>query len=285
MSAENTFIASLRALAKAPEARGLDDDAAVIEFGKQTLVITHDTIVEGVHVRDTDDPADIAWKLIAVNLSDLAAKGARPLGVLVSHMLGEGDDRFVLGLSEVLAHYDVPLLGGDTVGGTGRRVWGCTAIGDGAHCPVPDRRGARPSDAIFVTGVLGKAMLGFEGFGGFEHAYLRPKPLLEEGNALAPHVSAMMDVSDGLLLDAARMARASGTTFALDSARIPVADNARFEDCIRWGDDYQLLFTASPETALPIAATRIGSVLDKGSKPLLLDGSPPDPNRPLGYQH
>ena len=285
MSAENTFIASLRALAKAPEARGLDDDAAVIEFGKQTLVITHDTIVEGVHVRDTDDPADIAWKLIAVNLSDLAAKGARPLGVLVSHMLGGGDDRFVLGLSEVLAHHDVSLLGGDTVGGTGRRVWGCTAIGSAAHCPVPDRRGARPGDAIFVTGVLGKAMLGFEGFGGFEQAYLRPRPLLEEGIAMAPHVSAMMDVSDGLLLDAARMARASEAVFDLESSCIPVAEQARFEDCIRWGDDYQLLFTAPPNAALPTAATRIGKVREEGPAPLLLDGSPPDPNRPLGYQH
>ncbi|MDP4574719.1 thiamine-phosphate kinase [Qipengyuania sp. G39] len=285
MSAENTFIASLRALAKAPEARGLEDDAAVINLGNQTLVITHDTIVEGVHVRDTDDPADIAWKLIAVNLSDLAAKGARPLGVLVSHMLGEDDDRFVLGLSEVLAHYDVSLLGGDTVGGAGRRVWGCTAIGSAAHCPVPDRRGARPGDAIFVTGVLGKAMLGFKGVRGFEPAYLRPKPLLDEGIALAPHVSAMMDVSDGLLLDAARMARASGTVFDLQRACIPVAAQSRFEDCIRWGDDYQLLFTAPSNAVFPTAATRIGTVSENGTAPLLLDGSPPDASRPLGYQH
>ncbi len=275
----------MRALATAPAARGLEDDAAVLEIGNETLVITHDTIVEGVHVRESDDLADVAWKLIAVNLSDLAAKGAEPLGVLVSHMLGDGDERFVTGLDDVLESYDVSLLGGDTISAAGRRAWGCTAIGRATSSPVPDRRGARSRDAIYVTGPLGAAMLGFEGVGEFERAYLRPKPLLNEGIELAPQVSAMMDISDGLLLDANRMARTSGMTFALESARIPVVDKARFEDCIRWGDDYQLLFTAAPETALPTAATRIGSVLDEGPAPILLDGSPPAANRPLGYQH
>ena len=220
-----------------------------------------------------------------MNLSDLAAKGAEPIGVLVSHMLGENDDHFIAGLGDILDRYDVPLLGGDTVSAEGRRAWGCTAIGRATSSSVPDRRGARSGGAIYVTGSLGAAMLGFEGVAGFEQAYLRPKPLLSEGIKLAPHVSAMMDISDGLLLDAERMARASGMTFALESARIPVVDTARFEDCIRWGDDYQLLFTALPETAVPIDATRIGTVSDKGTGPLLLDGSKPAANRPLGYQH
>ncbi len=236
-------------------------------------------------MREGDDLADIAWKLVAVNLSDLAAKGAEPIGVLVSHMLGDGDERFIAGLGEILDRYDVPLLGGDTVSAEGRRAWGCTAIGRATSSPVPDRRGARSGDAIYVTGVVGAAMLGFEGVGEFEEAYLRPEPLLSEGIALAPHINAMMDISDGLLLDADRMARASCMTFALQSARIPVEDKARFDDCVRWGDDYQLLFTAAPETTLPIVATRIGSVLDKGPTPLLLDGASPAANRPLGYQH
>ena len=124
-------------------------------------------------------------------------------------------------------------------------------------------------------------MLGFEDVGEFEKAYLRPQLLMSEGIALAPHAARWTSAT---VPDAAGYAR-QRHDLRSESVCIPVADNARFEDCIRWGDDYQLLFTASPETALPIAATRIGSVLDKGSKPLLLDGSPPDPNRPLGYQH
>ena len=94
-------------------------------------------------MREDEDPADIAWKLIAVNLSDLAAKGAQPVGVLVSHMLGDDDDRFAQGLGEILEAYDVPLLGGDTVRADGRRVWGCTAIGKASSATVPDRRGAQ----------------------------------------------------------------------------------------------------------------------------------------------
>ena len=257
----------------------------MLELGSETLVLTHDTIVEGVHVRDTDDLGDIAWKLVAVNLSDLAAKGAAPLGILVSHMLGADDERFIAGLDEVLRTYDVPLLGGDTVSAEDRRVWGCTAIGRANCVPVPDRRGARPGDAIYVTGPLGRAMLGFEGTEGYRQFYLRPEPMLAEGIALAPLVSAMMDISDGLLLDASRMARASGTTFALAGARIPVAETSRFDDCIRWGDDYQLLFTAAPDTALPIDVIRIGDVRESAGQPLLLDDNPPDQKRPLGYQH
>ncbi len=272
-------------MADTSAARGLDDDAAVLELGSETLVLTHDTIVEGVHVREADDLDDIAWKLVAVNLSDLAAKGAAPVGVLVSHMLGEDDDGFIAGLEEVLQTYNAPLLGGDTVSAKGRRVWGCTAIGRATATPVPDRRGARPGDAIYVTGTLGRAMLGFEGAAEFAQAYLRPEPLLAAGQALAPLVTAMMDVSDGLLLDADRMARASNTTFALAGSSIPVADASRFADCIRWGDDYQLLFTVAPGTGLPVEATCIGRVHEKSGQSLLLDGTSPGVNRPLGYQH
>ncbi len=169
-------------------------------------------------------PADIAWKLVAVNLSDLAAKGAEPLGVLLSHMLGAGDARFVEGLREVLGAFDVPLLGGDTVRAAGRRVWSCTAIGRATHLPVPDRRGARPGDGDLRHRDARRAMLGLErrGSGSAEDiAYRRPQPLLAEGRALAPVVSAMMDVSDGLLLDCWRMAQASMCAFAIESARCP----------------------------------------------------------------
>lgn len=286
---EADFIAALRALASDPAARGLADDAAVVEFGGEALVLTHDSMVEGRHWLPGQDMADVAWKLVAVNLSDLAAKGAEPLGVLIGHTLGDGDTRFVAGLSEVLEHYRVPLLGGDTVAGDGPRTLGCTAMGRATHRPVPSRSGARPGDAIWITGVLGAAMLGFEALrdstDGDSRVYRRPAPRLGEGQALAPLATAMMDISDGLLLDAWRMAGASAVTFALHSAAAPVADPARLEDCLRWGDDYELLFTAPDGHSLPVPAHRIGTVTPRGEAPVLLDGTALVGSTGLGYQH
>ena len=206
MSREAAFIDSLRALATHPAARNLTDDCAVLELGRETLVLTHDMLVEGTHYLSGADMADVAWRLVATNLSDLAAKGAEPLGVLLGHMLGDGDDRFVAGLAEVLAHYQVPLLGGDTTAGQGTRSHGLTAVGRATHTPVPSRSGAQPGDGLWLTGQVGAAMLGFEalrvGTGADHAAYTRPHARLAEGRILAPLVTAMMDVSDGLLLDA-----------------------------------------------------------------------------------
>jgi len=288
---EPAFIASLRALAAHPAARGLDDDAAVLEIGGEAVVLTHDMLVEGTHFLPGADMADVAWKLVATNISDLAAKGAEPLGVLLGHMLGPDDDRFVEGLEEVLEHYGVPLLGGDTVSGGPPRSFGLTAIGRATHCPVPSRGGAKPGDAIYVTGPLGAAMTGYEalrdGAEGDSTAYRRPMARLPEGLLLAPHVNAMMDISDGLLLDAARMARASGATLAIEAGLVPLAAPAnRLHDALRWGDDYELLFTAPPGLALPVpAAWRIGRVEPSGAAPILLDGTALSEADGLGYQH
>lgn len=287
---ELPFIDALRRIATHPAARNLEDDAAVLQVGGETLVLTHDTMVEGVHWLPGQDMADVAWKLVAVNLSDLAAKGAEPIGMLLGHTLGEGDDRFVAGLDEVLAAYGVPLLGGDTVSGSGARTLGLTAIGLATCRPVPGRSGARPGDAVWLAGTIGAAMAGFEalrdGTGADSAAYRRPLPLLAEGRALAPHASAIMDVSDGLLLDASRIADASGVTIDLDTAAVPIAvSEDRRGDALRWGDDYALLFTAPEAADLPVAATRIGTVLPRGDAPLLLDGIAPSPDDRLGYRH
>ncbi|HYZ48045.1 MAG TPA: thiamine-phosphate kinase, partial [Sphingomonas sp.] len=208
---ESEFIAALRGLATAPAARGLLDDAAVLG----DLVFTHDMIAEGVHFLADDPPEDVAWKLVAMNLSDLAAKGAEPVGCLLGYALGpaEWNARFLAGLSEVLHAYAMPLLGGDTVRANGPRSFGLTAIGRAPH--APSRSGAKPGDALYITGIIGRAGLGLEllrsGRTGPEiEAYRRPRPRLVEGRALAPLVHAMMDVSDGLLIDAQRMAEASG---------------------------------------------------------------------------
>lgn len=288
---EGRFINALRDLAGHPAARDLYDDAAVLEIGSETLVLTHDMLVEGVHILPGQDPADIAWKLIAVNLSDLAAKGAKPVGVLLGHMLGDGDERFIEGLREVLTAYEVPLLGGDTVSeGGGPRCWGLTAIGRATHLPVPSRSRATAGDTIWLTGPVGAAMAGFEalrdGVDADTTAYRRPTPLLQLGQELAPHVTAIMDVSDGLLLDASRMAAASAATFAIDTCSVPLGlPEERRADALRWGDDYQLLFTAPPEYSPPASCHRIGEVLAQGAGPMLLDGQPPASDDTLGYEH
>ena len=290
MFAEGDFITALRGLASHPAARGLQDDCAVLPFGGELLVLTHDTMVAGVHYLPDSDPADVAWKLVATNISDLAAKGAAPVGVLLSYQLTGGEERFLDGLRAALEHYGAPLLGGDTVRAAAGQTLGLTALGRATHTPVPARNGARAGDGVYLSGPVGGAMIGFEALqaGSADAAltlpYRRPAARLEEGIALAPHVSAMMDVSDGLLLDAARMAQASGVTLALESAAVPLAaPEARRDDVLRWGDDYQLLFTAPPAGPLPCPAFRIGTVMPVTAHPLLLDGAPPAGK--LGYTH
>lgn len=277
----------LRGLAANPAARGLDDDCAVLELGSETLVLTHDMMVEGVHFLKGQDSADLAWKLVATNMSDLAAKGAEPLGVLLGYQLGPDDARFLSGLEAALAHYGAALLGGDTVGGSGPQTLGLTAIGRATHRPVPARSGARPGDTLWITGPVGAAMLGFEALragSGDSLAYRRPQALVAEGYRLAPVVSAIMDVSDGLLLDASRMANASGVTIAIDGMAVPIATSESQRDgALRWGDDYQLLFTLPAGAQSPVKASRIGAAETRREEPLLLDGAPV--SGPLGYEH
>jgi thiamine-monophosphate kinase len=289
VTTELAFIAALRALATDPAARGLDEDCAVLDFGGETLILTHDMMAAGVHFLPDQDPADVAWKLVATNLSDLAAKGAEPVGVLLGYQLGQDDARFVTGLREVLDHYGVPLLGGDTIGGTGPQVVGLTALGRATHRPVPSRAGARAGDTVWITGAVGGAMIGLERLRagmGDSVAYRRPVARMAEGRALAPLVSAMMDVSDGLLLDALRMARASGACLSVDTAAIPLAcpENRRTE-ALRWGDDYELLFTLPQGAVPPVAATCVGAVLEWPAGTLLIDGIEADQAGNLGFEH
>lgn len=264
----------------------------MLKVGGEVLILTHDALAAGVHFLPDADPADVAHKLVATNMSDLAAKGAVPVGVLLSYALGDDDARFLAGLAEALREYNVALLGGDTISHLAQQVVSLTAIGRASCAPVPSRGGAAVGDALWITGPVGAAMLGLEAIraGNSEAtaslAYRRPRALLAQGQALAPHVSAMMDVSDGLLLDAARMARASGVTLAIEAAAVPIATpEHRRGEALRWGDDYQLLFTMADDTPPPVAATRIGTALSGGISPLLLDGVGLDESGGLGYQH
>ena len=304
MTTESTFINLLRGFATDPAARGLLDDVAVIEMGDASLIITHDMMAEGVHFRSNANPADVAWKLLASNLSDLAAKGAAPIGVLLGFMLGDDawDRAFAAGLEQALAHYNVALLGGDTVANRGdKRALGLTALGLATHRPVPSRSGAQVGDMLYVTGTLGDALAGFElidaGFdevGLLADAFNRPVARVADGQALAPLVTAMMDVSDGLLLDAERLATVSQVGIEIDLACVPLSPlyasyrtdslESRMQ-AASWGDDYQLLFTISPEAALPVPATAIGRAFSGGGL-TLQDGANPVKLPPtLGYQH
>lgn len=312
-SPESDLIASLRALATHEGARGLLDDAAVIATGAGQLVLTCDMLVEGTHFLSEDPPADVAWKLVAVNMSDLAAKGARPVGFLLGFSLGNAvwDRDFVAGLGDALRAFELPLLGGDTVSGApvGGRTFAGTAIGV-ASGKVPSRSGARPGDHLWVTGAIGDAGAGLELLreGAVEPAslierYRMPRPRLEAGERLADRVDAMMDVSDGLLLDAARMAGTSGCALALELDSVPLSEawlrlrgdsrEQRLEAATA-GDDYELLFAASPGAApailrlseeLGLAMSRIGTFAT-GAGLALSDHNGPVALPPsLGFEH
>lgn len=274
-------------------------------------------MAEGVHWLPGTDMADVAWKLVAVNLSDLAAKGAEPLGILLSYSLGEDDDRFIYGLRDVCTRYDIALIGGDTIRVDGPRTLSLTAIGKASHAPVPSRSGAQAGDDIFLCGTIGDAYRGFTELTAadsrpqdgspspdsyFIERLQRPRPLLDEGRTLAPLVTAMMDVSDGLFLDAQRMALASGVTFSLDFETLPFSDQfvARLNHdqtdaatderseriaAAGWGDDYALLFTLPQGVEPPVRATRIGEVTEATDNPLLLDRCPLPPDAQLGFTH
>lgn len=304
----------MRGLATDPAARGLLDDGAVID-PRGAVVVTHDMMAEGVHYLPEDPPESVAWRLVAVNLSDLGAKGAEPIGVLLGYSLGrdaDWDDAFVAGLGEALTAFAVPLLGGDTIAlpAGAPRVMGLTAMGRAPAGGAPSRGGARPGDLLCVTGTIGDAALGLairkrEERGGIAavEASLRPQPPVAFGVAAAPHVNAMMDVSDGLLIDASRMGDASGCAVRIALETVPLSDAYRASRgatldarlaAVTGGDDYQLLMAISPDRVglLDAAATDhgvrfsiVGAISEGAGMTLSLDGRDVAlPNR-LGWLH
>lgn len=305
---ERDFIQhNLAALATSAAARSLTDDAAVWAppLGRE-LVFTHDVLACGVHYLPGDPPSDIAWKLLAVNLSDLAAMGARADGVLLGLGLSaaEGDDwraEFTAGLGRALAHFGVALWGGDTVTGLAQAVLGLTAIGNVAPGKALGRSGAVVGDAVWVSGRIGDGGLGLaiaRGEAAFDKALLnrfrRPTPRLALGQALVGVATACMDVSDGLLIDADRLGRASGVELAIDIEAFPVSRGATLDDRLAAataGDDYELLFTAAPGAPVPVLAAaaktpvaRIGTVVAGNGVRALAGGADITPRR-LGWEH
>ncbi len=290
---EAEFITALRRLPLHEGALGLADDAARLG----AFVVTTDTLVEGVHFLPDDPPGDVAWKLVAVSLSDLAGKGAKPEGILLNYPLsGDAWDRaFLAGLNACLSVFDCPLLGGDTVSlpSGAPRVLTVTAFG--AEAAAPPRSGAQAGDALWVTGTIGDAGAGLAvaqagtGPAALLAAFRRPRPRLAEGRVLGPLAHAMMDVSDGLLIDAWRMAAASGLAVTIDLDAVPLSAEYRsfagdVMAAVTAGDDYQLL-CALPAAQSTSHATRIGRF--SAGKELILTRNGFEVALPerLGFEH
>lgn len=304
---ERDFIASrLAPLADTAAARGLNDDAAVWTppLGRD-LVFTHDVLACGVHYLPSDPPSDIAWKLLAVNLSDLAAMGATPAGVLMGLGLSAAEDdswraAFTDGLGRALAHFGVALWGGDTVNGLAAAVLGLTAVGHVEPGRALSRTGAQPGDEIWVSGSIGDAGEGLAIARGkapldkyLLNRFRRPDPRLDLGRALIGVATACMDVSDGLLIDADRLARASRVGLSIDLAAVPLSpaialrtlDDAGRIVRATAGDDYELLFTMPSDAVVDAGKTRItriGTVITGAG--ITLAGGVALPER-LGWEH
>ncbi len=250
-----------------------DDCALYTPKTGEELVVTVDAVAGGVHFLESASPEDIAWRALAVNVSDLAAKGARPAFYVLAISFPRAPERawlsrFAEGLRQAQAAFGINLIGGDTDRRPGPLSIAVTAFGTVPKGEMVQRGTAKPGERIFVTGTLGDASLGlalergdarqaFERLSGEERAFLRerflrPRPRLELGNALRHFASASMDISDGLVKDASRLCRASHVAGIICVPRVPLSSAARavmtaapqFKvSALNGGDDYELLVT------------------------------------------
>jgi thiamine-monophosphate kinase len=280
-----------RPLATTPGAFALDDDAAVLTPPPGCdLVLSTDGVIAGVHFLAEDPPDSIARKALRMNLSDLAAKGATPVGFLLSIALpAETQDSwvaaFAAGLGQDIAYYACPLLGGDTDRTPGPLSVSIAAFGTVPHGGMVRRATAKPGNIIAVTGTIGDAALGVllhreaslaerwqlsaASRTHLRDRYLLPQPRNVLAEALRHNASAAMDVSDGLVGDLAKLCRASGVAAEIDVASVPLSDAARealsadtklIEQILTGGDDYEILATLSPAnfSAFRAAAAQAG---------------------------
>jgi len=251
------------------EQRGLaeqiEDDAAELEPG---LVVTQDSLVEGVHFRlDWLSWQELGFRAAAVNISDLAASGARPEALLVSLGLpGETELDEVVSLYAGIVEAGVPVRGGDTTEAASVFV-SVTAVGRAER--VPGRSGAKPGDLLVVTGPLGAAGAAFR-----EQRFVRPPLRVDEGVELARDAHAMLDLSDGLARDAGHIAGRSGCRLLIELEQVPLAPGATYED-LAFGEDYELLAaTSDPRGFTVIGRCEPGSGVEirmKG-RPVALSG-------------
>jgi thiamine-monophosphate kinase len=304
-----------------PGALGLRDDAALVDVpAGRRIVATMDTIVAGVHFLPDDPPDAIARKLMRVNLSDLAAKGAQPHACLMALSLPAGSDdawlrAFAGGLAADVSEFAMPLIGGDTTATPGPLTLSLTAlglVGDGTGTePGPVlRSGAKAGDRVFVSGTIGDGYLGLQAARGeladladrlrddLLGRYRLPTPRLALGRRIARFAHAAADVSDGLIADLGHICQASGVGAEIQAAMVPMSDAARSAvtgapalraKLLGGGDDYELVFTADPADsdriaeiarAVGVPVTGIGSIVS-GERVTVTDADVPQD----GYRH
>ncbi len=291
-SAEERLIARyFRPLATHPGALGLGDDAAVLTPPAGCdLVLKTDGVIAGVHFFPNDPPENIGRKALRMNLSDLAAKGAKPIGFLLALALPAGTDEawlaaFAAGLGEDAKRYGCPLLGGDTDHTPGPTSVSIAAFGTVPHGTMVRRSTAKAGDCVVVTGTIGDAALGVKlrrdrslakrwrltdaMRAHLEQRYLLPEPRNMLSAAVLEYASAAMDISDGLAGDLAKLCRASAVAAEIDVGRVPLSEAARaavaaepalIETVLTGGDDYEIVLTLAPEklTAFRAAAHAAG---------------------------
>lgn len=285
---EDSLIARFFAPLAGEGGLGLKDDAACLSPRPgHDLVLTTDALVESVHFLPDDAPASIARKALGVNVSDLAAKGAEPVGFLLSLALPEAWTEewlaaFASGLGQASRDFSCPLLGGDTVKASGGLTLSVTALGEIPAGTMVRRTNARVGDVICVTGTIGDAALGLklrrapawagnlslEERAHLADRYLHPQPRHRLARAVRDHAHAAMDVSDGLAGDLAKMMRASGVSAIVEAEKVPLSPAARkavaadpglFDLAVTGGDDYEIL-CALPEKNLDTFVKEADSV-------------------------
>lgn len=288
---------------------GIGDDCAVLEIGQgESLVFTADMLVEGVHfLREKSSARELGRKSLAVNLSDVAAMGARPVATLLSLSLPENAreqwaEEFMLGYRELSEAFGVTLCGGDTTSSLNGITINVTAIGRAPNEHLKRRSDAHPGDVIFTAGELGASGAGLHdllsGHPDTPNAaqHRDPLPQYAEGLWLGarPEVRAMMDLSDGLASDVLHILERSGVGARIEISQIPVAEGADLRTAACGGEDYKLLLTADATQASRLAedfAAHFGTPLypighiSAGSELVWLQNGKPEPLDWLGFTH
>lgn len=286
---------------------GIGDDCSVIpqRDGVQTLVST-DMLVEGSHFLMNDIKAyDLGWKSAAVNFSDIAACGGKPVGSLLSLALTqeideEWIDEFIEGYRAMSQEANAPLLGGDTTSSADRICINVTVIGEVTNGKAKMRSNARPGDLVCVTGTVGDSAAGLklilEGYPRIPSLidkHYHPMPRLKEAELLSEidGIHAMMDISDGIASDLRHILKASGVGAIINTSMLPMSDDFK-KACVTYdwnpveialcgGEDYELLFTMSPDCNPPVPFSVIGAINDSGK----LEWKPAENNDYMGYRH
>ncbi|MBC8049237.1 MAG: thiamine-phosphate kinase [Chitinophagales bacterium] len=310
--------------ANTPGSLGLKDDAAYLTDYGNRLIVTMDALVAGVHFFADDTPEDIAWKALAVNVSDLVAKGARPLSYTMALALPGKPTRdwisnFALGLEKAQNTFGIGLLGGDTTATPGPLTIAITAFGRVGGRQMIRRHRARPGHGVYVSGTIGDAALGLklrrgdadalswaldaEGREQLLQRYLRPVPRIALSDIMLNRAAASMDISDGLIIDLTRLCHASGCGARIEAAAIPMSapvlagiasDVSMFARAITGGDDYEILCSVEPDNEASfkyyaakagVSVTKIGLITAEIGVEIIAPDGLPLAILAKGYEH